>query len=369
MKVLLIDDKAKKGWEQLLKLIFPFQNMVIESATTYVDAIDLIQNEYDIILLDIRLEANDYKKINIEDFSGYKILKKIKRNFSIVNFSTPIILLTASNKIWNIDAFKEYGVDSYFIKEHPDYIFDKKASNYSYEIFRDNFENLLFDIGPRRKDVWRLSNEIINKINKHYYFNGSKKDKNIKNRIIDKLKLGYAYLFKGQTKLEKDLLKTNNESLAFIIYFSILEEIVKGFSDISTWNTATYERNINWKFKNKEYFIEKNKDGITVNITFDKKKAINYSDDTNEYSKYSEGLINLSEQMYSLIAAYSDGDNYTKLSNSFQEINKFRNETDYIHSNVKNIFTKELIHKDTTEDAYNNCCKVLELINDILSLI
>ena len=356
MKVLLIDDKAKKGWEQLLKLIFPFQNMEIDSATTYVDAIDLIQNEYDLILLDIRLETNDYKKINFEEFSGYKILKEIKRDFSAVNFSTPIILLTASNKIWNIDAFRDYGVDSYFIKEHPDYIFDKDTSNYSYKIFRNNFKNLLYNKGPRRKEVWKSSNEIIEKINKHYYFNESNEDKNIKNRIIDKLKLGYAYLFKEQTKLEKDLLKTNNESLAFIIYFSILEEIVKGFSDISTWNTVTYERTFNWKFKNKEYFIEKNKNEITVNITSDKKttknKAINYLDDTTEYSKYTKGLINLSEQMYSLIAAYSDDDNYKNLSNSFREINKFRNETDFIHSNVKTIFTEEeLIREEVTENA------------------
>lgn len=374
MKVLLVDDKAKNGWEQLLRLIFPSQNLEIQSAITYSDAINQIKNKYDLIFLDIRLNANDYKKNNIEDFSGYKILKEIKRDYSNINFSTPIILLTASNKIWNIDAFRSYGVDSYFIKEHPDYIFDKETSKQSYYKFKENFTELLINVGPRRKEIWLLSNEIINKINEHFYFNGSKKDKNIKNRIIDKLKLGYAYLFKEQTKLEKELLKTSNESLAFIIFFSIIEEIVKGFSDISTWDTVTYDRDINWKFKNKEYFIEKNKNDLVVNISKDNynnflKKEKYYQIGSREYDKYSDGMINLSEQMYSLLAAYSDDSNYKRLSENFRKINRFRNETDYIHSDIKTIFEKELIRKEVDNKAFENCNKVLSFTNEVLSLI
>lgn len=374
MKILLVDDKAKQGWKQLIEKIFPVKDIEIICAITYKEAIDLTKDEFDLIFLDIRLDASDYNKNKIEDFTGYKILKEIKCNFSNLNFVTPIILLTASNKIWNINAFRNYGIDAYYIKEHPDYVFDKETSKQNYDIFKKNFSELFFEIGPKRKEIWRKSNDIINKITKHYYFNGTKRDENVRNRIIDKLKLGYVYLFKEQSLLEKKLLKTNNESLAFIIFFSILEEIVKGFSDFSTWNDVTYDRGLNWKFKNSEYFIEELRNGIKVNISKNNtkyyiKKEIQYDKDTIKFDNYSNGVINLSEQIYSLIAAYSDNSNYKILSDKFREINKFRNEVDFIHSDVKTIFSKDLVRKDALDKAYQNSNKVLSFIYEILLLI
>ena len=374
MKILLIDDKAKQGWKQLLEKVFPVIDIEITCAKIYKEAIEIIKDEFDLIFLDIRLDASDHNKNKIEEFSGYKILKEIRNNFSNINFATPIILLTASNKIWNIDAFRNYGVDAYYIKEHPDYVFDKETSKKKYDIFKKDFSSLYFEIGPKRKAVWRKSNEIINKITNHYYFNGKKRDENVRNRIIDKLKLGYVYLFKEQSLLEKELLKTNNESLAFIIFFSILEEIVKGFSDFSTWNNVTYERGLNWKYKNSEYFIEELRNAIKVNISKSNtkyyiKKEIQYEKDTIQFENYSNGVINLSEQLYSLLAAYSDDSNYKILSDKFREINKFRNEIDFIHSDVKTIFNKDLVRKDALEKAYQNSNKVLSFTNEILSLI
>jgi len=375
MKILLIDDKAFCGWKQLLEHIFPMNDLVFETATTYVEAINKISEKYDMIFLDVRLDSDDNTIHNVEEFSGYKVLKEIKKDFLSINFSTPIILLTASNKIWNIDAFRNYGVDAYYIKEHPDFIFDKETSKQNYNNLKDNFKRLI-DEGEKRTEIWDFSSKIINKINDHSYFKENKKYKNVKNRIIDKLKLGYTYLFKEQSKLEKELLKTNNEALAFIIYWSIFEEIMKGFSDLSTWDSYTYKEKPDWKFRNNEYFIKTLSDGnIRLNIKWNNnskiydKEFIEYEYDSNDYKKYTR-VINLSQQIYSLLAAYTDDNyQYKDLSLKFKKINQFRNKIDFIHSDVKSIFEKDLINKDDLEKIYDNIVNVLKFIEKILSLI
>ena len=132
MKILIIDDKANYGWKQLITKMFPFQGISIDTALDYDSALNQIENKYDIIFLDVRLSAEDHDNKNVVEFSGFKILKVIRKEFTAINFSTPIILLTATNKIWNIDAFRNYGVDAYYIKEHPNYIFDKETSKQNY---------------------------------------------------------------------------------------------------------------------------------------------------------------------------------------------------------------------------------------------
>lgn len=369
MKILLIDDKANEGWKQLLQKVFPIPGMMIETATDFKTAMNKISDKYDLIFLDVRLNSQDHENHIVEEFSGYKILKEIKKKFLSENFATPIILLTASNKIWTIDAFRNYGVDGYYIKEHPDNIFDRETSRQNYNNFKENFKRLI-RIGNKRNEIWNLSKEIIDKISTHNYFQGDKRYENVKSRIIDKLKLGYVYLFKEQSIIEKDLLKTNNESLAFIIYWSILEELVKGFTDInSTWNSVTYERKVNWKFRNKDYFIENRNDG-NINI--------NYSNKTKTYKKeitsYKIDEFNykrpfLSQQVNALLASYADSQKFKKLSSDFTSINEFRNEIDFIHSQIKTIFEKQLIREENLKNAYDKCINVLSFISDILELI
>ena len=109
-----------------------------------------------------------------------------------MNFATPIILITATNKIWNVDAFRNYGIDGYYIKEHPNYVFDKETSKQNYNNLKTKFIELKA-IGQKRNDIWKLSKDIIDKISKHSYFKENKKYENVKDRIIDKLKLGYDY--------------------------------------------------------------------------------------------------------------------------------------------------------------------------------
>lgn len=366
MNYLLIDDLSLEGWKSLLEKAIIKESGTLDFALDYDGAMNKLKNKYDIIFLDVRLEEKDHYINNIEEYTGYKILKGIKKSFNSVNFSTPIILMTATNKIWNIEAFKEYGADSFFVKEHPDFIFNKKTS-------RDNFEKLqsdflkLIKISRKRSEIWVLCNSILNQINQHPYFKDQDpRYQNIKLRITDKLKLGYSVLFKKQTELEKDLLLANNESLSFIIFWSILEEITKGYTDINeTWD-STYKRKGEWKFRNKEYFIEYQAKTQDFKINYNSGGQNLISDD---YKKYFDGIINLSEQINALLYAYiPTGSELEKFKSSFKRINSFRNKEDYIHSSVNSLFTKNLITETKREKTYKMNIEILKFINNILSL-
>lgn len=352
-RVLLIDDLALKGWKQVLERALTPVLTPIEIATNVEEAIEKLKEKYDLIFIDMRLGRIDHENNNVEEFGGFKILQEIKRDFKNINFSTPIILITASNKIWNIDRFKEYGADFYYVKEHPDYIYSK---NYSIE----NFKRLKNDFrrgkeyGERRYEIWKLCKGIIERIEQHPYFmDQDERYSNVKKRIIDKIKLGYYYLFKESTEMEKEKLLANNESIAFIIFWSILEEIVKGYTDIDeTWNEEEeYKRKDNWKFRNNNFFIQDGK-----NITDPNNKE--------DYNIY----VNLSTQVEGLISCYIEDpskQNFYKEA-KFRKINKYRNQIDYIHSSVRSIFTQKLIDPEQTKKCFEKNEEVLLFIISIL---
>jgi CheY-like chemotaxis protein len=367
-KFLLIDDLALRGWKSVIEKSVIKSSGILDIATSFYEAINKTKDKYDLIFLDVRLIEEDHNPKNVIEYSGFKILKEIKKDFLKVNFSTPIILITASNKIWILDAFRDYGVDSFYIKEHPDNIFSKENSLNNLKRLQNDFLSLK-EIGSKRREIWDLCSNTIELINNHAYFNVlDSKYLNIKNRIIDKIKLGYSHLFKKQSKIEKEMLLSNNESLSFIIFWSILEEISKGFTDISeTWDNV-FNRNGNWKYRNREYFIEYIVKQDLYKINYDSKtglKDILIKDDKN---KYHNGIINLSDQILSLIHAYAKKDKINSTIQSFKEINKYRNEVDFIHSSVNNILNKSIVNKVDIEKAYNMNIKILKLINEILSI-
>lgn len=367
-KILLIDDLALKGWKSVLEKAVIKTSGNLDIAVTFEEALVQIENKYDLIFLDVRLTEEDHIVNEIEEYSGFKVLKEIKKDFKNVNFSTPIILITASNKIWNLDSFRDYGVDAFYVKEHPDYIFSKENSKDNFNNLQENFFNLL-EIGSKRMQVWEICSSIIELIDKHPYFRDSNsKYHNIKCRIHDKLKLGYSHLFKGQSKIEKQQLLSDNESLSFIIFWSIFEEISKGFTDISaTWDDV-FKRNGNWKFRNKIYFIEYIVKTDSYKINYDaktktKKEVLFKADD--KYNKFHNGIINLSDQIYSLLCAYSSNEERNFAIQSFKEINEFRNEVDFIHSSVQNILTKNLIDLESSKTAYKMNVETLKLLKII----
>ena len=133
-RILLIDDEADKGWSKTMDLLFPMArfDVVSEEVKNYESFSDEAKKKIespdnDLILLDLRLGgmSEDYI-VNPEDMSGYKVLRAIKER----NRGTQVIILTASNKAWNLKALMQpgLGADGYFVKESPEYEFSDELS-------------------------------------------------------------------------------------------------------------------------------------------------------------------------------------------------------------------------------------------------
>ena len=138
-KILFIDDKADEGWAELMKNLFKGAGdnfKFVDSAKYKADDLHKsfkdfdgfykecqshIGEDWDLIIIDLRLnpekEDVDNEMIAPTDFTGYKLINE----FLTKNEGYQIIVLTASNKIWNINAALKRGAYSYFIKESPEF--------------------------------------------------------------------------------------------------------------------------------------------------------------------------------------------------------------------------------------------------------
>ena len=144
-KILLIDDEASKGWETVLRKIFKTSAaedfVVINEKVKDFEAFSkssrhIIESEkFDLYLVDLRLNGLDEdENLNTTSFSGMKILKKIKA----LNKGHQVIIFTASNKVWNLQALFDEGADAYYMKESPEYNFSNSISEQNYKDFKQN---------------------------------------------------------------------------------------------------------------------------------------------------------------------------------------------------------------------------------------
>lgn len=136
-KILLIDDEADKGWADVLDAMFigksrydvirervPDYNSLSEDARSKIEF-----GDYDLIFLDLRMNGiAEENNLEPEKFSGMDILKKIKS----LNEGTQVIILTASNKAWNLKALLDAGADGYYTKESPELLFPYEVSYGNY---------------------------------------------------------------------------------------------------------------------------------------------------------------------------------------------------------------------------------------------
>jgi DNA-binding NarL/FixJ family response regulator len=146
-RVLLIDDEASKGWETVLRKVFKTISsenfVVINEKVKDFEAFSqesktIINTEkFDLYLVDLRLNGlEEDENLKTEDFSGMKVLKKIKS----LNKGNQVIIFTASNKVWNLKALLDVGADGYYMKESPEYNFSNAISKQNYKDFKDNVD-------------------------------------------------------------------------------------------------------------------------------------------------------------------------------------------------------------------------------------
>lgn len=168
-KVLLIDDEANCGWVQVLKKVLgvPDDNfdLVDYKVSEYKEIKDeIIKNRvnndyYDLYLLDLRLMGNVEEDIVItKNFSGYRILDYLIKK----NKGNQVIILTASNKAWNLKNLIDAGASGYYIKESPELMLPLSFSKKNYESLMSEI-NSAFENKFKRKlyrDIYELQKNL-----------------------------------------------------------------------------------------------------------------------------------------------------------------------------------------------------------------
>jgi len=155
-KVLFIDDQADEGWGDLMGKIFSGNDFVCVDSGKYKnqetkqfhdfegfyeECTSHIGKDWDLIIIDLRLhpekEDMDKDMISPTKLTGYELLDK----FLSANAGYQIIVFTASNKIWNINAALKRGAHSYYIKESPEFNYSFQESREQYRIFKEDVKN------------------------------------------------------------------------------------------------------------------------------------------------------------------------------------------------------------------------------------
>ncbi|MDD4972278.1 MAG: hypothetical protein PHT07_22855 [Paludibacter sp.] len=129
----LIDDEADKGWGAYfdywldnsgaeIVICDKFhknlnkEDLLIQ-IKNWIDAQIACDSACDIFIIDLRLLENDFSEDNFKNLTGIKIADFIKKK----NPGIQLIILTASNKIWNFQSCLDLGIKSFAIKESPEY--------------------------------------------------------------------------------------------------------------------------------------------------------------------------------------------------------------------------------------------------------
>lgn len=128
-KILYIDDEAEKGWDEIFAtLLCDGSNLDYECLEDDIKKLskeeiittsikEIKEKDIDIVILDFRLHNADFsKEIPIEEVTSMEILKQIKE----YNKGIQVLIFSATNKIWNLQALERLGADGFIIKEAPE---------------------------------------------------------------------------------------------------------------------------------------------------------------------------------------------------------------------------------------------------------
>lgn len=257
-KILLIDDEADKGWSDVLKqiLVGACFKTIKEHTADFSSLSEEARHEitagnYDLIFLDLRMNgALEEENLKPEDFSGMKILKAIKD----LNKGTQVIMLTASNKAWNMKALIDAGADGYYIKESPEFAFSKSystnnAKQLSQCIIRCLNNGYLRSIYLKIKRVKELINDSS--------FFGERTEE-----ILSSIDVAYDLLSRSDSKNEY-------KAYSFLQLFLAIEEFVKLPSVIDYSDTGLYLYN-----GDKRYRILKEKIVTKSGVSYDSKISL-----------------------------------------------------------------------------------------------
>lgn len=319
-KVLYIDDEAEKGWYEIFCTIFCDVNkldldyLCDEFKSKKRDEIiemsfqKIIEENIDLVILDFRLHKDDFENGNLEDITGFKILKKIKE----YNKGIQVVIFSATNKIWNLQALQEAGANGFIIKESPENSIDPEFTKQSIESFISlTEENLSRSF---LKHFFTTCDKIKQNISTPYSEHQSPFD-DFKKELIISLKIICESAYNIDLKLNSSL------DVVFLNCYNFLEKF-KHF----------YVKDVNYKLVIGFEEVEMNR------YVFDKKKLKSNSfirNNANDNPSFFHSITAI------LIDYFEVVDSESNIIEKIYQIKESRN--DYIHNDKSNFDISELI--------------------------
>lgn len=170
-KILYVDDHADDGWafvfQQIIydgkkdsfKVIQPSKDNSVELISKNVLE-EVNDTPPDLIILDLRLKGEHGSTTDTINISGVHVLKRLKQ----AGISCPVLITTASNKIWSYKETFVLGASAFWIKEGLDEHRDLRSSIENYMRFVDLVYALCLSKEYTSLTKWKAG---INKIKNH----------------------------------------------------------------------------------------------------------------------------------------------------------------------------------------------------------
>jgi DNA-binding NarL/FixJ family response regulator len=339
--ILYIDDEAEKGWREIFEKIlmdendtefFHLDNEFNEKTKKEIVEISLnqvIEEDVDLVILDFRLHKEDFENVPLQEITGYQILKGIKE----INKGIQVIIFSATNKVWNLQALQDAKADGFILKESPENSNDLSFTKQSIE----NMIHLLGNCLNRTflKGIYESIQSIQSHINSiSNNTGGLGLDEGLlkirlKNEIFIQLDIIYDCLNKSSENISTEIQDENSYlNLSFISIYKLVELINDYFTD----ETGR-------KLKSNSISVQR------------------YNQNSQEFSRILEGYPSARDKIYTIIKFELDD----APGNYVQELNKFNN------------YRKNIIHprslKDYKKTSKEDNGDFLTILRDIILLI
>jgi len=231
-RILLIDDEADRGWAQIIHSLF--ENAYVDIVKNKIPNFEALPDQYikriqedfyDLYLLDLRLLGEREESIvNTDKFSGMDVLDAIKE----INPGNQVIIMTASNKAWNMKKLMKKQANGYYIKEAPELSLPFEFSKENYSSFKIDVEAAFQNVYKR--DLWAMRFELIS------YIADSSIDDELKDELQSQLDVYEQFLLSATNK--------NNLSLVFLTLFQVFDTIKRYYSKEMLFTSMSIPDNI-----------------------------------------------------------------------------------------------------------------------------
>ena len=272
-RILFVDDQADEGWANLMRYIFrsagtgfvsidsgKYKNSETRLFTDfdgfYNECKSHIGTDWDLIIIDLRLnpeeEDLDHTLVAPTELSGYRLIEA----FLNENKGYQIIVSTASNKVWNIQAALNKGAAAYYIKESPEFNYALSDTKQHYDKFKAGvlacFERSYL------RDIYKDKEQL-----KKYLDDWEYDNRNFVEEIKKQLDIAYALLYDAQTD--------EQYAFAYVALYLVIEIINKEFvkkTDGEKWAVDEEENLLAWWWhtEDKRYY-NTNEDGTPQEFT------------------------------------------------------------------------------------------------------